>query len=80
MAKINRKIVLFYCSVAVFILGFAYVVDPVNIMHSAQTMTQEAATQHERIMSDRYKKPLVTIIKHPKARTQIKLEKKPNSR
>jgi hypothetical protein len=72
MAKINLKIttLLFYCFILVFVACCAYAVNVARIMHSAQTMVNNAFSQHERITTDRYTKPLITIVKHPQPYTQ----------
>lgn len=77
MAKINRKITFLGCTIVALIFGFAYVVNPVDVMRSVQTMTEEATTQHERIMTDRHKKPLITIREYPEKNAQIKTQQKP---
>ncbi len=78
MTKINFKIITLAlcCFIFVFITCHSYAiadvtrVDVVRIVHSAQTMVQDATTQHERITTDRYSKPLITIVKHPQPYTQ----------
>jgi hypothetical protein len=59
--------VLLGCFIFAFITFRSHAIDPARIMHSAQTMVNDAFSQHERIITDRYTKPLVTIVKHPQS-------------
>jgi len=72
LAKINLKIttLLFSCFILVFVACYSYAVNVAGIMHSAQTMVNDAFSQHERIATDRYTQPLVTIVKHPQPYTK----------